>query len=222
MEKPSTGAQVRTALVLLHVLAISLMALPAPAGGMSKSAWKEPTVQAEFVSWRGRLAAIGVELTPEEFEDNLWTFASGVMEVRSVVLAPFEPYYDYFGTWQSWRMFVAPHTYPANLHIDVRVDEEWKPVYVGRSAEHAWMRDFFDHDRVRSAVFRYSWKKYSSTYRAFTKWIARRAAVDFPEADKVRVRYFRTQTPSPEQTLADEEPEGSFILNRVLPLSEFR
>lgn len=218
----STGEQVRTVLVGLHVLAITLMALPAPGGAMSRSAWKKPTVQAEFAAWRGRLASWGVELSPEEFEDGLWDLSVQLMGGREVMLAPFDWYYLYCGTWQSWRMFVAPHTHPSRLYVDIYEDGAWRPVYVGRSPEHDWMADVFDHDRMRSATFRYAWRKYAGTYTPFTKWIAKRGAVDFPDAEKLRVRYQKGPTPSPEQTLAGEPPETTFVLQRVHALGAYR
>lgn len=218
----STGAQLRTVLVGVHILAVTLMALPAPGGAMSRSAWKEPTVQAEFAAWRARLASWGWETTPTEFEDGLWEVSVNLMRGREVVLAPFDPYYRYCGTWQSWRMFVAPHTHPSRLYVDVLREDDWEPVYVGRSAEHDWMATFFDHDRVRSATFRYAWRKYAGTYTPFTKWIAKRAAEDFPAAEKVRVRYQKGPTPSPEQTLSGELPETTFVLQRIHTLADFR
>ena len=47
-DRPSAWAHIRTLFIAVHLLAITLMALPAPSGGMSRSAWKDPTVQAEF------------------------------------------------------------------------------------------------------------------------------------------------------------------------------
>ena len=100
-------------LVAAHLLAITLQALPAPGGGMSRSTWKDPTVQAEFDAWRVRLNGWGWDGTTAQLEDQLWDFAKGFMERRDQVLTPFKPYYKHAGTTQAWRMFVAPHRYPA-------------------------------------------------------------------------------------------------------------
>ena len=44
-------AVARAVFVAYHIVAITLQALPAPAGGMSRTAWKEPTVQGEIASF---------------------------------------------------------------------------------------------------------------------------------------------------------------------------
>ena len=45
---------------------------------------------------------------------------------------PFQPYYDYCGTYQSWYMFGSAQRSPTRLHIDVEEDGVWRPVYVER------------------------------------------------------------------------------------------
>ena len=212
------------AFVLFHCVALFLMAIPAPGGGMSKSAWKDPTVQAEFATWTDTLNGMGAELTQQELEDALWALAKGYMERRNTVLEPFRPYYKYSGTTQSWRMFVAPHRYPARLHIDLRHEPngDWEPLYVARDAAADWRAWQLDHDRMRAAIFRFSWKPYRCYYESFTKWVASAAAEDFPEAHQVRLRFWKYKTASPEMVKAGEEPEGKWILPRVLELEDYR
>ena len=52
-------AHATAALVFLHIFAITLIALPAPGGGMNRRAWKEPTVRDELQAWQGRTATRG-------------------------------------------------------------------------------------------------------------------------------------------------------------------
>jgi len=75
---------------------------------------------------------------------------------------------------------------------------------------------------MRSALFRYAWKHYAKSYLQFVDWIAGHAAVDFPEADLVEVRWRRYRTPSPEQVRDGELPEGSLQRKRVKNLEELR
>ncbi len=196
--------QIRAALIAVHVLAITLAALPAPVGGMNRKAWSEPTVQEEFASWTARLNGAGLDLTQAELEDQLWTVAVVVMDVRGTVLAPFRPYYQLCGTTQPWRMFVAPHRFPSRLQVRVREGRgPWKVVYQVRSDEHDWNRAQLDTDRVRSAVFRYGWPTYGATYQHFARWLADRAFEDFPDASQVEIRFLDHRTPSPAEVLAD-------------------
>jgi hypothetical protein len=207
----------RALLISLHVLAVILGALPAPSGGMKRGAWRDPTVQDEFAAWRGRLAAVGLEVDAQTFEDELWAFATRFMAARAVVLKPFGPYYRHFGTLQTWRMFVAPHRYPARLHIDIYENGHWVNVYEEQNPGPDWKQGLLEQDRFRSALFRYSWASYERSYRQFAAWIAKAAAVDYPEASAVRLRWFKYKTLPPAQAAAGVEPTGSFIMTHVVP-----
>lgn len=214
--------RIRALLIVLHLFAITAMALPAPAGGMNRSSWKDKTVQQEFAAWTERVNGLGWEIDKAEFEEMLWDISVSWMGVRQKILDPFFPYYRYFGTWQSWRMFVAPHRYPARLEIAVLDAGTWRTVYAARSNEFTWMRSVFDHDRMRSAVFRYSWSRYRKTWPPFVDWIARHAAEDFPEADSVRVRFWKYETRSPEEVRQGLEPDGKWIQTRAVKLAGLR
>ena len=47
----------RALLISLHIVAVGAMAMPNPAGFMSRSAWKLPMVQDELMAWAARLTA---------------------------------------------------------------------------------------------------------------------------------------------------------------------
>jgi hypothetical protein len=218
MEAPKFWPQIRAVLLLLHVVAVTLAALPAPEGGMSKVAWKDPTVQGEFDAWFTRITSLGYAGSRQDFESALWSFAVGYSRVRGKVLAPFRPYYDYAGTDQGWRMFVAPHRFPARLTIDIGRKGAWETVYVERSPTATWLASVFDQDRIRSALFRYSWPQYGRAYAQLCEWIQARASNDFPDADTVRVRYWKYRTRSPQEVLAGKPEDGKYIFTRELPL----
>lgn len=203
---PTPRQHLIAALAALHLLAVVLMAMPAPGGGMNRSTWKDPTVQGEFAAWSERLRALGLDLGQQELEDQAWRFAQAWMGARARVLAPFKPYYRYAGTVQSWRMFVAPHRFPTRLEIAVQEGGAWRVVYRERDPDAAWRGRWLDHDRFRSVIFRFGWKPYRTIYRQFGAWIAGHAARDFPEADRARVYLVRYRTLSPEQVRAGEAP----------------
>lgn len=213
---------VRAALVGLHILAIILLATPSPAVGLRRSLWKDPTVQQEFAAWHERLAGLGLTWSEPELEDHLWNFAVGWEKYRSALLTPFNPYGRYLGASQSWRMFVAPHRYPTRLAIDLRENGIWRVIFQERSDECAWRRSLFDHDRMRSVIFRLGWPQYKKSWGDFSRWIAGMAAEDFPAADMVRTRMFKYRTPSPEEVLAGKEPEGADQQQQEIPLAPLR
>ncbi len=215
--------QLRAIFVLFHLVAVTLMAAPAPAGGMKRAAWKDPTVQAELRAWRDRLSGLGLDRSPEAFEQDLWELAAGFMRVRRQVLRPFRPYYRWCGTWQTWRMFIAPHRFPARLHIELSDGGgDYRSVYVARSPEHTWLAPQLDQARMRAALFRYGWPSYGRSWSQLADWIAARAAADFPEAERIRLRMWKYRTPSPEQVLAGERPEGRWVNVQLRALEPLR
>jgi hypothetical protein len=203
----------RALFVLFHLVAVTLMALPAPEGAMDRANWADPTVQAEIAVWARRLS-----VPPADLEEALWRFATRYTAARDRVLAPFGPYYEWCGTEQSWRMFVAPHRHPTRLHVDVREGGEWRAVFVERDREHAWLARQLCSYRFRSLTFRFGWPSYAGEYRSFADWLAHQAARDFPDADRVRVRMFRFRTPSPAEVRAGRPVEGRFESAVELPL----
>jgi hypothetical protein len=196
------GRQAVAVFVALHLFAVTVCALPAVGSGLNRTAWKQPTVQGEFEAWTRRLNGWGFTLTRAELEERLWDFASAHEAARSAVLAPFRQYFVICGTWQGWRMFVAPHRFPARLEIDVERNGRWETVYAARSSEHTWLGSMLDHDRFRAALFRHGWEMYRPQRLQFANWVSRRAAEDFPDAQRVRVSFQRYQTRSPEQVIA--------------------
>ncbi len=214
--------QLRAAFVIFHVAAVLLGSVPAPEGGMRKAAWQDPTVKDELSAWAGRVRSVGLEVSDEDFQERLWDLAVGYSQLRESVLAPFQPYYRRLGVNQSWRMFIAPHRYPARLHIEVREGGAWRTVYTARSREATWRAHQLDHDRMRSAVFRYAWASYGRSWRQLSDWLALRAAEDFPDATAVRLRYFKQKSPSPAEVLSGQEPPGSWIRTRTLELAPLR
>jgi hypothetical protein len=215
-------AHLRGLLVAVHLVAITLMALPAPEGGMNRASWQDPTVQGELTTWTKRFRSCGLDVTQPQLEDSLWRSAVDYMHWRHQVLAPFQPYYDYCGTRQSWRMFVAPHRYPTRLQIEVEEQGQWRPAYIERDPEHAWLGSVLDHHRFRSVVFRFGWPEYDGDYQQFVRWVAERAAHDFPAAYQMRVRFFKYRTASPEEVRAGQRPEGQFVHEQVRRLEDFR
>ncbi|MDG1479562.1 MAG: hypothetical protein P8R54_08220 [Myxococcota bacterium] len=214
---PAFWPHLRALLVTAHIIAVFAVAFPSPTGGMNRSTWKNPTVQAEMAAWGARLS-----IPPDELEANLWTLAKTFMEGRKVVLAPFQPYYSHAGTHQAWHMFVAPHRNPARLHIDIDRGEDWETIYISRDPTLTWKAPLLDHNRARAALFRYSWRHYRGSFRKLGQWLASEAASDFPRADRMRLRWYRYQTPTPRQVADNTIPAGHFESARIHNLAALR
>ncbi len=215
----SFRSDLRAVLVALHVAAIALGAMPSPMGGLSRSNWKEPTVQAELTTWHGRLAAVGLADDRQQFEDDLYALAKAWVGAHVAVLKPFQVYYRYFGAEQNWRMFVAPHTSPSVLRIYTRATtaDDWDLLYDHTSTEATWHAHQLRHTRMRSALFRYSWPTYKGAYRAFAKWVAREVHAEDPNVRYVKLEWLRRKTPPPDVLRTDGFPAGvshqSYVLD---------
>lgn len=185
---------------------------------MNRAAWRDPTVQDEFDAWAGRLGAVGVHWTSQELQDHTWVFANSFMHARDRVLKPFKQYYTYCGTYQSWRMFVAPHRYPSRLWISVEQAGRWEPVYVERDGARTWKAAQLDHDRFRSVIFRVGWPQYAKTHDQFADWLAKAAREDFPAATRLRVEFWKQRSPTPAEARAGVEPEGAWDRTEIRSL----
>lgn len=215
---------VRALFVVFHLVAVTLVAFPSVgSAGMNRSSWKEPTVQGEFRAWSGRLSALGVDIGPARLEDLAWDLASRSESLRATVLRPFQPYYQCCGTWQSWKMFVAPHRHPSRLEIDLdQGDGVFHPIYVAGSSDADWHRGWFGHDRTRAAVFRYGWEHFRPYRRQFGDWVARVAAGEFPDAHAVRVRFVHYRTPSPDEVISGAPIEMEETMSQTRNLADVR
>jgi hypothetical protein len=211
VQDPAWLAQGRAVLVGLHLLAVTLLAFPAPgARVVDRSNWKAPDAQEDLAAWADRLGRVGVVITKEDLEERLWALAVAYRDVHQTLTSPFRPYYDYCGTYQSWRMFGSPNRRPTRLHVEVEELGRWRPVYVERDPEHDWLGGWLDHSRFRPVLFRLGLNDEDEVFVELAAWLARQAARDFPRAERVRVRYWQFRTPAPAEVRAGMQAEGHF------------
>jgi hypothetical protein len=183
--------QIRAALILVHVLAITAGSIPVIVDkrAMTEEAWQDPIAQEEFERWSERMQGWGIDASPEDVEKSAWAVAAGILEFQTAVQAPFLPYYEFFGSRQRWRMFPAPVKNPVRLRIDVETGGEWVTVYRMGSREEKWLAHFFNRDRFRAALNLYAWNVYPEAYEEFVDWAAAQAAIDFPAGARVRIGF---------------------------------
>jgi hypothetical protein len=209
---------IRAVLVTLHLLAMLVLATPNLGSTLSRDAWKQPTVQHEFEAWAARLSRVGFDVDAAGLEEWAWGVATRWSAFRATLNAPFQPYAAHVGVRQRWRMFAAPHRFPERLEVEVRRERRWEKVFVMGSSEHRWRSQELEHDRMRSALFRYGWPHYRDLYKALCGWLAARATEDFPDADVLRCRLYRAGSPTPEEARAGVQPEGAYEAPVVIRL----
>lgn len=210
----------RAALILLHLFAIVLMAIPAPVGADRASNYENPQARRELAQIADTLGRIGVEVTDEQIAAFSLGLSKRVMALRHVALTPFRPYYSLFGTRQGYRMFSGVALYGHRLHVQVEEVGEWRTLYLARDREHSWRGAAWDNELSRSMLYRYSDKRYLRRYNAITEYIAREVAVDYPLATRVRISWLHGPLQSPAEARAGQWPEQRDRRVRTIGLSE--
>jgi hypothetical protein len=197
---------VRAALLALHVVAVVLSALPSPAGGLNRKNWKDPTVQGELRAWAERF---GMEQAA--FEERIFGFAVAYQEGLDTLLAPVSAYEEWTHQAQSWKMFVAPHRFPARMQLQVEEAGTWRTVFEERSGEHTWNATILGLERLRASIFRWSGPGFQKPWSQACDSFAARLFADFPDATAVRCRFHKVRSPSPEEARAGEPIEGAWV-----------
>lgn len=213
----------RDALVLFHVLAVFVLAFPAPTGARQDSTWRDPHLRSELQGWVKMLNAAGWAVTAPELVEIARGLATAALDVRDLAIAPFLPYATVCGTGQGWQMFASLNDEPARLSVQIRRGGgDWEPLYIARDPAAAWRGPQLDQERTRAVINDWSWAKNRSDYRLFSAWLARQAARDFPDADAIQVSMLRARLPTPEQLIAGAIPAEKPTWVEPIPLGPLR
>ena len=78
-------------------------------------------------------------------------------------------------------------------------NEDWKTIFIARSSEFDWRATQLDQERMRGLVNDHSWRRGKGRYLELSRWLARQAAADLPQAQALKVQMRSLPLPSPEQ-----------------------
>jgi hypothetical protein len=115
--------------------------------------------------------------------------AEQVPRVQERVLAPFAPLANAFGVQsQNWTLFSTTGGIRHRMWIEGRArNGEWVLLHRAQDDEHAYLRETIEYRRLRPI-----WNPHryglAEGYGPFTRWVARRVLLDFPEFERARVR----------------------------------
>lgn len=206
--------RLRAGFVGFHVLAVTLLSLPAPpADARQDSTWQQPHVRAQVLAWaapfRPLLAAHDDEAVLRLARDA----ADAALDVREVLVAPFTPYARAVGMKQGWQMFTSIIDAPARLRIRVRRGsaDGWEPLYLARDPALAWRRAQLDDYRIRRLTSEWSWGGNRDSYRRFTRTLAAWVVADDPSVRRVEVAMLRARLPTPAELAAGARPAEEAI-----------
>jgi hypothetical protein len=124
------------------------------------------------------------------------------------------------GAMQPWTMFAGPNVFPATYEVQVidrgAPSDAWQTLYRARSREYRWRESFYDQERLRSMLSRYSWPFFFWGPPQACAWAAREVFRERPEAVMVRCRFFRQQTPTAREAAAGVRYPGHYEAENVV------
>lgn len=202
----SWRAHVTALLVLLHVIAVVVPAFPGPPKAAARSDLASGWQHRRIASWGAGLNRLGIPISDDALVDFVWRGGNAIVATRSLLSAPFEPYYRYVGTRQRWRMFSSVETHPRRFTVEIDRGRGWEILFSMGREKYSWRRETFEQERVRAVLsdFEFSPRK---SYLGFARRVSSWALADFPDATAVRCRLIQRTTPLP---AAQDLPERDF------------
>ena len=184
----------RTALILAHVLAITLMALPVPGAHLTDKNKNSPAIRQTLTPWADLVQRVGLADSPDAAVDWLWDTGGQYNRAHAAVAVAFRPYIKHTGQWQMWGMFgYSPNTGGA-LQIHGRTASgDYEPLYLVDGPQ--WQGRVLNHHRIRKLRYHWSQKRKRSELRMFARWLATQDH-GYPA---IRVRMQGVRIPGPQK-----------------------
>lgn len=201
---------IRGVLVALHVLAVIVLSCPSSGQLTDPRRWQAANTRVEIERWSQHLRGLGIDTTPQSLTARLRGWAEAYARARRRVAAPFDLYAELTGVRQGWSMFASPQKVTAELHVDVRDGDTWRPLVRPWDPSLDWRIDARAHHRVRKALGRLGRSFREDRYEGLARWLATEAARDFPEIDEVRVAMWRQRSPTVAQARGGKSPGGHY------------
>lgn len=201
---------IRGILVALHVLAVVVLSCPSSGQLTDSKRWQAANTRVEMERWSERLRGWGIDTTPQSLTATLRGWADSYARARRRFAGPFDLYAEATGVRQGWSMFASPQKVTAELHVDVRVGDAWRPLVRPWDPSLDWRLHARAHHRVRKALGRLGRSFREDRYEGLARWLATMAARDFPDVVEVRVAMWRQRSPTVAQARAGDVPGGYY------------
>lgn len=187
----------RALFITLHVVVVLILAFPQPGAFMHEKQWRRPDVQAAFQNVSEALRAVGADLSPAEVQDIAWAGGSAWQRGRRRTVQHLQFYVKHCGVKQGWSMFANVPEKSGRLEIEVERGAVWEPVYRSQDPDLDWRGGELRQERLRGYISDFSWRRRKGTFPRFVEALGRRAAVDFPDATRLRARMRTLHFPDP-------------------------
>lgn len=195
MGTSESWAQVRAALVALHLVAVLLMGLPEPEVGEDDV--QDEAVQAWFTDATATLQRWGLPVTEDQVQRWGVTWGRAYLAVLHTVDVPANRYGRTFGVNQSWRMFAGVPRASALWRLEVQEDGVWRDVGWSRFRTPRWRPSFVDQERVRALFNQFTYKRNRAAFKRVVRWLGPAVAEDFPGATAARISFVEVSFPPP-------------------------
>jgi hypothetical protein len=186
----------RAAFVLFHVVAITVMSIPAPVGGMNEAEWSTSAGKREIHRWGEAVRGVGLDVSDQALRDFVWNAGNAWLSFRNDAVAPFRPYLVYTGSRQSWRMFSMVAHEQGRLAISLDRGNGPEPLFVTYEHE-AWRRRELRQERTRTILGDFYGRKSKRVWPGFVDRLADWAREDFPDGRTLEVEIATRETPAP-------------------------
>jgi hypothetical protein len=128
------------------------------------------------------------QLTLEDVVKKAAAQQPGTVYAVTPAIREGKPVFDVLGTNQAWALFASATTKPERLVIQIQREGslEWHVVTRRLDPCCTWKEDALRYRRIRG-VWDGQRDRMRAAYKGMTKWVAREAFEDFPDATRVRV-----------------------------------
>lgn len=180
-------SHVRAALLLFALLGNVIYALPLPTA-VSRSEVKKEGRQSDIVQWERWLGAAGIAVTHAGLEDFVVDATGALGGIHKTLKKPFKPLFDLVGANQAWALFASATVKPDRLVIQIEREPGTGWVTIERRLDPCctWRDDQLRYRRIRG-VWDGQPDAMRPGYKGLTKWLARAAFLDHPDARRMRV-----------------------------------
>src|SRR6186713_713689 len=185
---------------LLIIVAIGfnvLGAYPTP-GDVTEEKLREGVAKNELARWVSRLRSFGFDTDAERLGRWYAGFANGLNAVRNFVMSPIQPFMDFTGTQQGWRLFSLPNERPHVLRVVGERRGKRRVLYETWSPSRTFLAETLEFRRVR-ALYNPSSSGPPNTYDAFARRLSERTFELEPGLDSVTVLLEQRHTTLPGQ-----------------------
>lgn len=200
----SPRARLRAALITVALVVHGVAALPVPHVVRPRELL-DPVAQEEVRRWVDRLAAVGIERTPEALGAEVVQWSGALGRAHRRLLAPARPLFRWTGTGQGWALFANPDTHPSRLEVAWHRGDVEQVVYRRLDPQLDWQADVLGYRRIRGLYDATSARHHATpTVRRLADWLAQR--VEDPEVDGVTVRFVATPLAVPSRRRPPKPP----------------